>query len=67
MIIKRVGWQYGLNPQVLWEDTKRGCWGFNSHGYGTFESSKSDRYYFYKRYVQSLPKYEIQVVKQDKK
>lgn len=63
MIVKRVGWQYGLNPRVLWEDTETGRWGYNSYRYSISECSKSDRYYFYKRYVQSLQKYEIQVIK----
>ncbi|HSQ89399.1 hypothetical protein [Romboutsia sp.] len=63
MIIKRIGWEHGLNPRTLWENTETSEWGYVSYRYSNFECRKSDNYYFYKRYVQSLPKYEIQIIK----
>lgn len=63
MIIKRIGWQYGLNPRTLWENTETGEWGYISYMYSRYECSKNDDYYSYKRYVQSLDNYEIQLEK----
>ncbi|MDU6995996.1 MAG: hypothetical protein E6356_14135 [Terrisporobacter othiniensis] len=63
MIIKRIGWVYGLNPRTLWEDTETGKWGYISYVYSVSKPSKDKEYKFYKRYVQSLPKYEIKIDK----
>lgn len=59
MIIKRIGWKYGLNPRTLWEDTETGKWGYISYRYSVCRCEKDNDYKMYKRYVQSLQKYEI--------
>lgn len=63
MIIKRIGFEYGLNPRTLWEDTETGRWGYISYMYSVSRYEKDYDYKMYKRYVQSLPKYEIKIVK----
>lgn len=66
MIIKRIGWVHGLNPRTLKEDTETGKWSYISHHLVVHRPNKQDymeEYKLYKKYIQSLPKYEIQIEK----
>lgn len=65
-VIKRIGWEHGLNPRTLGEDTETGRWWYISYHYNIYRCDKETsmkEYKSYKSYVQSLPKYEIVIEK----